>query len=503
MNASVRHVTALHARHPIPSPPATSDHRARRWLGPSLLLVASLVASGAVPAATGGVPDDLPDFQALVEQQGDAVVSVAVEHSLQPAAETFSGGGVPGMPDRLPEELRRFFDPAPDGGRPAPAPEAGLGSGFIISADGYLVTNAHVVDGASKVTVALSDRRELPATVVGSDSATDIALLKVEAADLPYVELGDSDKVEVGQWVLAIGSPFGLDHTATQGIVSAVARSLPFGSYAPFIQTDAAVNPGNSGGPLFDTAGRVIGVNSQIYSRSGGYQGLSFAIPINVAKRVVDQLRTSGHASRGWLGVAIQDVDQALADAFGLDAPSGALISDVTAGGPAAKGGIEVGDIVVGFDGVPVERSGDLPALVGEVEAGQSAEVEVLREGRSKTIEVVIGEFERQTLAQNEAAEIEESVLGVRVAPLSASEHAQLGLEHGVRVTELAPEGAMASAGIEPGDIIVSLGGEPLDDVAGVAKSAASLHRGDSVAALVRRGERALFVAIEVPTVQG
>lgn len=504
MNAPLRHVTAPQLRRAIPHASADSDRAVRGRLGPALLLAASLVASGVAPAATtDDVPAGLPDFRTLVERRADAVVSVAVERHLQPATASRPEGGVPGMPDDLPDELRRFFEHAPDGGQPMPGPEGGLGSGFIVSADGYLVTNAHVVDGASKVTVALADRRELPAKVIGSDPATDIALLKVDATGLPVVELGDSDKVEVGQWVLAIGSPFGLEHTATQGIVSAVARSLPSGSYAPFIQTDVAVNPGNSGGPLFDTEGRVIGVNSQIYSRSGGYQGLSFAIPINVTKRVVEQLRTSGHASRGWLGVAIQDVDQALADAFGLDAPAGALVADVTAEGPAAKGGIEAGDIVVEFDGTMVTNSGDLPALVGEVEAGHSAEVTVLREGQPKTFEVVIGEFDQQALARNGAVEPEESVLGVRVAPLEPSDRAELGLEHGVRVTEVAPEGTMASAGIEAGDVIVSLGGEPLDDAAGLARSAASLQPGDAVAALVRRGERTQFVAIEVPTAQG
>ena len=305
-------------------------------------------------AITKSFAGTLPDFSGLVESEGDAVVKISVTTDVTKTA----SNGMPGFdPEQMPEQFRRFFEQFPQNPAPEQRRGTGFGSGFIISEDGYIITNAHVVDNASEILVGLQDRREYPAELIGSDPTTDIALLKLEASNLPVVTIGDSEDLRVGEWVLAIGSPFGFEHTATQGIVSALARSLPDGTYVPFIQTDVAVNPGNSGGPLFNTDGEVIGVNSQIYSRSGGYQGLSFSIPINVAISVADQLKDNGFATRGWLGVAIQNVDQALAKSFGLDKPSGALVAQVTAGSPAENGGLESGDIILEFNGKSVDYS--------------------------------------------------------------------------------------------------------------------------------------------------
>jgi len=331
---------------------------------------------------------------AIVEEEGDAVVKISV---ISEAKQTLTNG-IPGFnPEQLPEQFRRFFEQLPQS-PPSQQPRgAGFGSGFIISEDGYIITNAHVVDDASDIRVGLQDRREYKAELVGSDPASDIALLKLDAENLPVVTVGDSDDLKVGEWVLAIGSPFGFEHTATQGIVSALARSLPDDTYVPFIQTDVAVNPGNSGGPLFNTDGQVVGVNSQIYSRSGGYQGLSFSIPINVAISIADQLKEKGFATRGWLGVAIQNVDQSLASSFGLDKPEGALISQVTKGSPADNGGLESGDIILEFNGKSVKYSSALPPLVGSVRPGETVVVEILRDGKREELNVTIEPLEAAT----------------------------------------------------------------------------------------------------------
>lgn len=451
----------------------------------------ALALTGAAISSTFAA--GLPDFETLVEEQADTVVSIAVMREvLQP-----TNGDSPQL-QQLPEELRRFFQQDPRQ-QPPGRSGRGIGSGFIISEDGYVVTNAHVVDDASEVLVTLDDRRQLPATVVGVDESTDIALLKVEAEGLPTAELGDSDDVAVGEWVLAIGSPFGLDHTATQGIVSAVARNLPSGSYAPFIQTDVAVNPGNSGGPLFNTDGVVIGVNSQIYSSSGGYQGLSFAIPINVARHVVEQLKSDGHASRGWLGVAIQDVDQGLADAFGLPAPTGALVSSLSEDGPAAAAGLKSGDIITHFDGATVHQSGELPGLVGVVPAGRQVDVVVLRNGEERTLDVTIGEFETQTVAMREDEGAAADLLGLVVGELEQSQRDELGLENGIRVMQVDPQGPAGKAAILPDDVILSIAGESIEDVEQFTEQVAELSVGERVAVLIQRGNNSRYVAIEVP----
>ncbi|NND92320.1 MAG: DegQ family serine endoprotease [Granulosicoccus sp.] len=456
------------------------------------LFVSALIL-GATAIASNSWAEGLPDFRKLVEEEGGAVVSISVvRESLQPTAGNSQAH--PSMPD----ELRRFFEQIPRGQSPEAQPGRGIGSGFIVSEDGYVVTNAHVVDGASMFSVTLDDRRQLTATLVGLDKATDIALLKVSATGLPVVELGDSDDVEVGEWVLAIGSPFGLDHTATQGIVSAVSRSLPSGGYTPFIQTDVAVNPGNSGGPLFNTDGQVIGVNSQIYSNSGGYQGLSFAIPVNVAMHVVEQLKTTGHASRGWLGVSIQDVNQDLADAFGLDSPRGALVSSIVDDGPADAAGIEAGDIIIAFNEMPIRRSSDLPALVGLVPAGESAVVTILRNDKERDIDVAIGEFDTEQLASSGNGMSVPDVLGLVVGTLDDKALQGRGIEHGVEVLAVLPDSAAAVAGITTGDVIQSLDGQSILDTRDYRKQVAGLEAGKSVAALVLRGDRSLYIALKV-----
>ncbi len=468
---------------------SSSDSTVRQGsLAARRVIMGAVLGSSIASAAAG-----LPDFVKLVEEQADTVVSISVlRESLQPTAAD------PQM-QQIPEELRRFFQQDPRNEPSEPRSGRGVGSGFIVSEDGYVVTNAHVVNGASEMLVTLDDRHEYTATLIGMDEATDIALLKVDATDLPVAELGNSDDVKVGEWVLAIGSPFGLDHTATQGIVSAVARNLPSGGYAPFIQTDVAVNPGNSGGPLFNTDGVVIGVNSQIYSNSGGYQGLSFSIPINVARHVVEQLKATGHASRGWLGVAIQDVDQGLAEAFGMDSPNGALVSSLADDGPAKAAGLKSGDIIVEFNGLPVNRSGDLPPLVALVPAGESATVSVLRDGKPKDIDVKIGEFASQNVAMNGPSTSAADQLGLVVGKLDNEMLEELGVDHGVRVIQVVPTGAAAKASIMANDVILSLNGKEVTDPSEFVTQVGRLKPGKSVAALVMRGENSRYVAIEIP----
>lgn len=390
---------------------------------------------------------EVPDFEQLVKDHGSAVVKISVSGKVQ----TSRGQPFQGQP--LPEPFRKYFEGLPGQPGPENRPSAGFGSGFIISKDGYIVTNAHVVDNAAEITVVLPDRREYLASLVGSDERSDIALLKVEAENLPTLTLGDSSGVNVGQWVLAIGSPFGFEYTATQGIVSAVSRSLPDENYVPFIQTDVAVNPGNSGGPLFDTNGHVIGVNSQIYSRSGGYMGLSFAIPVNVVKSVVAQLQDTGYVSRGWLGVLIQNVDTALAESFGLDRPAGALVSNVTDNSPAQAAGVQRGDVILSFNGTEIDRSSHLPPLVGLIPVGDVVDMDVLRKGERVTLSVTIAELEGSNNNKLEKTELKEQIgesrLGLSVRDLNAEQREQLG-SNGVVVEDVDPQGVAATAVFAP-----------------------------------------------------
>jgi serine protease Do len=461
----------------------------RGWV---LLLALSLVS---LPALAG----ELPDFTALITRNKDAVVSINATRKTG-AKRSFQFG----FPDHenMPDMFKRFFEQMPDA--PAMPDARSVGSGFVMSADGYILTNAHVVVDTEAVTVTLSDRRELPAKIVGADEKTDVALLKVEADNLPTVKLGDSDGLQVGQWVFAIGAPFGFEYSATQGVVSALSRSLPDGTYVPFIQTDVAVNPGNSGGPLFDLQGHVIGVNSQIYSRSGGYMGLSFAIPINVAKNIAEQLKTHGHASHGWLGVLIQDLDQALAQSFGLNKPQGALVAQVTPDSPAAKAGLQAGDVILRYNGKPVDRSNELPPLVGATAAGTEASLDILRDGEERTLTLTIGQLQEKSprLAANQAGPrnaSQENALGLAVTELNAAQREELGVKDGVLITDLNPESPAAAAGIRPQDVILSFNRQPVKSAAQLEQLIARSPKGKPAAVQVMRQQQTLFVAVPIP----
>ncbi|MCA8977394.1 MAG: DegQ family serine endoprotease, partial [Planctomycetes bacterium] len=386
------------------------------------------------PAAT------LPDFSALVEKEGAAVVNISVSQTARSAGPT--AGPIPGLPDPFQEFFRRFQQtPQPQGEGPA---RQGVGSGFIISEDGYVLTNAHVVKDADEVTVRLTDRRDFPAKIVGIDERTDVAVLKIDATQLPTVHVGNPDSVKVGNWVAAIGSPFGFEHSVTAGIVSAKGRSLPRESYVPFIQTDVAINPGNSGGPLFNLAGEVIGINSQIYSRTGGYMGLSFAIPIDVAMKVKSDLLKYGKVQRGRIGVTIQQVNKDLAGTFGLDRARGALVSGVEKDGPADRAGLKVGDVILGVNGHAVDQSIDLPRMIGEGRPGSEFHLEIWREGKSRDVAVTLGEMPGEPVAQAEQA-VKQAQLGLMVRPLTESEKSKLQTKNGVVVEGV--DGPAARAG--------------------------------------------------------
>jgi len=456
-----------------------------------------VVAAGvAAPAANPGATSlPLNGFTELVAANGPAVVNVSVRGTTKASAEMPE---IPGLdPDSpLNEFFRGFGGRMPRGGRGGggSTPMQGLGSGFIVSADGYILTNAHVVDHADEVMVRLTDRREYKAKVIGADKQSDVALIKIDGKNLPTVKIGDSRAAKVGEWVVAIGSPYGFDNSVTAGIVSAKSRSLPDSAYTPFIQTDVAVNPGNSGGPLFNLAGEVIGINSQIYSRTGGYQGLSFAIPIEVAMKVKDQLAKHGHVNRGRLGVTVQEVNATLADSFGLDRPRGALVSSVDASSPAEKGGIAVGDIILKYDGNVIERSADLPALVADKGPGVSATVEVWRKGAAKSLTVATGEAKDERVASNEQGAATGGRLGLAVRPLTREEKSENNGRGGLLVEEVS--GAAERAGVQPGDLVLALNGTPVQSVEQLREQAAK--SGKHVALLVQRNDRQLFVPIEL-----
>jgi len=369
----------------------------------------------------------------------------------------------------------------------------GEGSGFIVSADGVILTNAHVVDGAERVTVKLTDRREFEARVLGADAKSDVAVLKIEAADLPVVKIGEPSSLEVGEWVVAIGAPFGFENSVTAGIVSAKGRTLPDDGYVPFIQSDVAVNPGNSGGPLFNLRGEVVGINSQIYSRSGGYQGVSFAIPIDVAMDVGRQLQAHGHVTRGRLGVGIQDLDQALAKSFGLDRPRGALVASIEQGGPAAEAGVQEGDVILSFDGRAIDSAGALPATVAAVKPGEAVELEVWRDRASRKLSVKLGGAEAAEVVADTGASAR-GRLGLRVRPVTPGEAGDAQSERGLVVEEAT--GPAAAAGIQRGDVVLSANGRPVrnvEDLRAVVKDSQDL-----VALLVQRGSSRIFVPVEL-----
>ncbi|RLJ67670.1 DegQ family serine endoprotease [Sulfurisoma sediminicola] len=425
----------------------------------------------------------LPDFSDIVARYGPAVVNVSTSGTVKARL-------AEGADDPFAELLRRF-------GMAPPAGEyrsRGLGSGFIVGADGLVLTNAHVVADAGEIVVRLTDKREFAARLLGLDKATDVAVLKIDARDLPTVRTGNAAATRVGEWVLAIGSPFGFDSTATAGIVSAKSRSLPDDAYVPFIQSDVAVNPGNSGGPLFNANGEVIGINSQIYSRSGGYQGLSFAIPIDVALKVKDQIVAHGHVSRGRLGVTIQELSPALADSFGLARPAGALVSSVEKGSAAERAGIAAGDVIQKFDGHDIAAAADLPPHIAGLKPGTTAAVEVWRRGRVHRIDVAVGAVAEAAPADTGGDRGDK--LGLAVRPLTRDERRQAGLPGGLVVEDVAGSGASARAGIEPGDVIIAVNGTP---VAAVDQLRAQLERGGKrIALLVQRGDNRLFLPIDL-----
>ncbi len=453
-----------------------SGHAAEAASTPAV--VASAPARNATPVVTG-----LPDFRQLVQAYGPAVVNISVRSTVKTAGH---GRMPPGM-----DEDNPLFQFMPHG---SGAPMRGEGSGFIVSADGIILTNAHVVDGAQKVTVKLTDRREFEASVIGADAKSDVAVLKIDARDLPVTRLGDPRTLQVGEWVVAIGSPFGLENTVTAGIVSAKGRSLPDDTYVPFIQTDVAVNPGNSGGPLFNMRGEVVGINSQIYSRSGGYQGLSFAIPIDVAMNVSKQLQAKGHVTRGKLGVGIQDVDQALAESFGLDVPRGALVSSVEKGGPAEQAGLREGDVILGFDGQTIDSAGQLPSAVAATDPGKAVAVQVWRDRANREISVKLGQTTEDAAVAANVGGTSAGRLGMMVRPLSTEEKQQTELSDGLVVEDV--NGAAEEAGVRPGDIVIAANGTSVKSVEQLRSvvSGSKSH----VALLVQRGEARVFVPIEL-----
>ncbi|KDE39565.1 MAG: DegQ family serine endoprotease [Nitrincola lacisaponensis] len=447
----------------------------------------------------------LPDFKTLVRETSPAVVNIStVQKAPDEASDPFGQFRGPGG-EELPDIFRHFFrgfpeiSPSPRRGNPAPR---SLGSGFILSEDGYILTNHHVIRDADQVIVRLSDRRELEAEVIGSDPRSDVALLKVDAQGLPTVKTGRSADVEVGEWVLAIGSPFGFDHSVTAGIVSATERSLANDTYVPFIQTDVAINPGNSGGPLFNLDGEVIGINSQIYTRSGGFMGLSFAIPIDVAMEVADQLRDTGSVTRGWLGVVIQEVSRDLAESFGLDKPAGALVVNVMSDSPAQAAGLREGDVIVRFNGNDITLSSDLPHQVGRIRPGEKADVEVIRDGRLQTLTATIGllpdedQLARRSRGEPDADPADTS-LGLVVTPLTQEQRSRWNLSSGVLVTQV-NEGPGARAGLVNGDVITMLNGERIETVDQFHQVVQALPEDRAVPMrIVRRGS-AMFIPLRL-----
>ena len=463
----------------------------------SLLFLLPLFVSLSVIAQT----KDLPDFTDLVEKQGAAVVNISTTQIVR---------GNRALPFPFDEndpsfELFRRFFPHQQPGNPRDQESKSLGSGFVISADGHILTNAHVVDGADEVLVKLTDKREFKAKVLGADKRTDIALIKIEANGLPVVKLGDPNRLKVGEWVIAIGSPFGFENSVTAGIVSAKGRSLPQENYVPFIQTDAAINPGNSGGPLFNMKGEVVGVNSQIYSRTGGYMGVAFAIPIDVAMEVQGQLRNSGRVSRGRIGVVIQEVTKELGDSFGLAKAAGALVNSVEKGGPADKAGVDAGDIILKFDGKAVNQSSDLPRLVGATRPGTRSVIQVWRKGATKDFSVVIGEIpdekgtQRTSKRTKQAEPAMANRLGLVLSELTAEQKRELKLEHGLVVEDV--RNGASRADLRPGDIILGLINKgvqsDLKSIDQFNKLLGQIDKSATVTLLVRRGESQTFIIIK------
>lgn len=445
-----------------------------------------------------GWASDLPDFTQLVKKLSPSVVNISTIQSTDQQSQTLP----PGFDGQdVPEMFRDFFKGFKQPpGQPRMHPQS-LGSGFIISDDGYILTNHHVIEGAEKVVVRLNDRREIEAELVGSDKRSDVALLKVDADDLPALEIGSSSRLDVGEWVLAIGSPFGFDSTVTAGIVSAKERALPGDSYVPFIQTDVAINPGNSGGPLFNLDGEVVGINSQIYTRSGGFMGVSFSIPIDVAMEVADQLKEKGSVSRGWLGVVIQEVNRDLAESFGLSKPAGALVAQVLPDSPASAAGFQAGDVILEFNGREIGLSAELPAQVGRVTPGEEASVSVYRFGERLSLTVKIGVLPTaQELAENTVEPTlpeETRSLGVTVKDIDTQLAEQLNVDSGVYVEAL-DQGPASAAGVRKGDVITMLAGQPVTNVESLQAIVSDLVPSKPVPIRVIRGGNPVFLALRV-----
>ena len=477
------------------------------WLSGWLLAVALGVGLAPTPARA----QTLPDFSGLVESVGPAVVNIRTTEKPRAAR----GNGAPEMDEDMLEFFRRFGVPIPNQPQnprrnpqqppqqQAPQPDGepqqrGVGSGFILNADGYVMTNAHVVEGAEEVFVTLTDKREFKARVIGADKRTDVALVKIEASGLPSVRLGDVSRLKVGEWVIAIGSPFGLENTVTAGIVSAKARDT--GDFLPFIQTDVAINPGNSGGPLINMRGEVVGINSQIYSRSGGFMGISFAIPIDEATRVSDQLRSNGRVIRGRIGVQIDQVTKEVAESIGLGKPTGAMVRSVESGGPADKAGVEAGDIITRFEGRVIDKAGDLPRIVGGVKPGTKATLQVFRRGTVKELGVTVVELEseRPSAAPERSPAPKPPVaiglLGLAVSDLSDSQKRELKVKNGVRVE--ASDGAAARSGIREGDVVLSLDNTEITSAKQFEAIVSKLDKPKSVTALVKRGDWVNYIVI-------
>ena len=466
--------------------------------------------SQAVHAQTTAAARGLPDFADLAEAHGPSVVNI---RTLAKVSSRAGGGNLEGMDEEMQEFFLRFFGDripgvpgTPRGNAPrnnAPQEERevprGVGSGFIVSADGFIMTNAHVVDGADKVIVTLTDKRELKAKIIGTDKRTDVAVIKIEATGLPAMKIGDPNRVRVGEWVMAIVSPFGLDNTVTAGIVSAKARET--GDFLPFIQTDVAINPGNSGGPLLNMRGEVIGINSQIYSRSGGFQGISFAIPIDEAVRVSEQLRSTGRVVRSRIGVQIGEVSKEIAESIGLPKPAGALVRSVEADAPAAKAGVEAGDVITKFDGKTIEKSTDLPRIVGGTKPGTKSTITVFRRGQSRDLSVTLVEIPAETVARRASAPAEPAkpsgagqTVGLAVAELTDAQKKDLKLKGGVRVT--AATEAAARAGLREGDVIVAVANTEVTTIAEFDAALSKADRSKPINVLFRRGEMAQFALI-------
>ncbi|MDP9928768.1 serine protease Do [Variovorax paradoxus] len=437
----------------------------------------------------------LPDFSTITSRDGPAVVNISVTGTAKASdAEAAEMQGID-PDDPMFQFFRRFQGQMGPRAQQRDVPVRAQGSGFIVSPDGLIMTNAHVVKDAKEVTVKLTDRREYRAKVLGADAKTDIAVLKIDAKDLPTLALGNTKNLKVGEWVLAIGSPFGFESTVTAGVVSAKGRSLPDDSYVPFIQTDVAVNPGNSGGPLLNTRGEVVGINSQIYSRSGGYQGVSFAIPIDVAVQVKDQIVATGKATHARLGVAVQEVNQAFADSFKLDKPEGALVSNIEKGGPGDKAGIKAGDVIRKVDDQPIVSSGDLPAVIGQMTPGKKVTIELWRQGERQELSAKLGDAsEKPTqVAKNESA-AGQGKLGLALRPLQPQEKREAAIENGLLIEDVA--GPSALAGVQAGDVLLAINGTPAKSLEQVREVVAKADK--SVALLIQRGEDKIFVPVRI-----